>query len=120
MHNVHKPQFTRAIPDRRYQLGEFSVVLLGEIESTDGISYHYILAFVPEGTADPFLYITCEKNRGQDATEGSHRMRVVAPHDAQVFGSDDRWAKKEAFVEDGLVLAQQLLDLKDEVPRQVM
>lgn len=120
MHNVHKPQVTRAIPERRYQLGEFNVVLLGNIESTDGISYHYILAFVPEGQPDPFLYITCEQNQGQDAAAGSHRIRVVAPHDAQVFGSDDRWANKETFVEDGLVMAQQLLDLKDEAPRQLL
>jgi hypothetical protein len=110
----------RAIPIRRYQLGEFKVVLLSDIESTDDILYDFILAFVPEGKTEPLLYITCERNQGDEQGEGSRRIRVVAPHDAQIFGSSDRWQDLEAFVEDGLLMARKLLDLTDEEPKRLM
>ena len=114
------PKLNRAIPIRRYQLGEFRVVLLGDIDSTDGISYQFILAFVPEGRVDPLLYITCERNQGEATKEGSHRIRVIAPHDAQVFGCSDRWKDVEAFAEDGLAMAQRLLELTDEEPKRLL
>ena len=37
------PKIQRAIPKKRYQLGEFGVTVLGEIESPDIASYHYIM-----------------------------------------------------------------------------
>lgn len=111
---------SRAIPIRRYQLGEFKVVLLSDIESTDDNLYTFILAFVPEGQAEPLLYITCERNQEDDQREGSHRIRVVAPHDAQIFGSSDRWQDIEAFTEDGLLMARKLLDVGDEELRRLM
>ncbi len=111
---------SRAIPIRRYQLGEFKVVLLGDIQSTDDISYTFILAFILEGRAEPLLYITCERNQGDGQREGSHRIRAIAPHDAQVFGSNDRWQDLEAFAEDGLLLARNLLDVGDEELRRLM
>ncbi|MGC1951720.1 MAG: hypothetical protein WA970_03935 [Gammaproteobacteria bacterium] len=109
-----------AIPIRRYQLGEFKVVLLGDIESSDGISYQFILAFIPEGEAQPLLYITCERNPADEQKEGSHRIRVIAPHDAQIFGSSDRWRDVEAFAEDGLLMGRKLLDLTDEELKRLM
>lgn len=112
-------KLSRAIPIRRYQLGEFKVVLLSDIESTDDIRYQFLLAFIPEGRADPLLYITCERNEGEEREQGSHRIRVVAAHDAQVFGSSDRWQDVEAFAEDGLLMARKLLDLTDEEPKRL-
>lgn len=109
-----------AIPIRRYQLGEFKVVLLGDIESSDGISYQFILAFIPEGEAQPLLYITCERNPTDEQKEGSHRIRVIAPHDARIFGSSDRWRDVEAFAEDGLLMGRKLLDLTDEELKRLM
>lgn len=113
-------KLNRAIPIRRYQLGEFKVVLLGDIESTDDTLYKFVLAFVPEDKAEPLLYITCEQNQAEEQSEGSHRIRVIAPHDAQVFGSSDRWEDVEAFAEDGLLMARKLLDVTDEEPRRLM
>ncbi|MFZ0254662.1 MAG: hypothetical protein WAN46_03210 [Gammaproteobacteria bacterium] len=113
-------KLSSAIPIRRYQLGEFKVVLLGDIESTDDILYQFILAFIPEGKAEPLLYITCERNQAEEQREGSHRIRVIAPHDARIFGSSDRWRDIEAFAEDGLLMARKLLDLTDEEPKRLM
>jgi hypothetical protein len=113
-------KLNRAIPIRRYQLGEFKVVLLGEIESADDTLYQFVLAFVPEGNTEPLLYITCEQNQAEEQSEGTHRIRVVAPHDAQIFGSSDRWQDIEAFAEDGLLMARKLLDVMDEKPKRLM
>ena len=46
---MEAPKIQTAIPQRRYQLGEYSGVVLGEIESSDGVKYRYILALVREG-----------------------------------------------------------------------
>ena len=89
-------------------------MLLADVESKDTNTYQFILVFIPQGSNEPFLYITSEKNE-QPATEGgSHRIRVIAPHNTQVFGSNDRWADEEAFTEDALLMGRKLLELTDE------
>ena len=59
---MSKPAFKTAIPKRRYKLGEFSIVVLGEVESEDDIDYQYILAVVQGQDPEPGLYITAEKS----------------------------------------------------------
>lgn len=117
---MESPKFETAVPKRRYQVGGFRVVLLGDVQSRDSNHYQYILAFVPEGSQEPFLYITSEKNQGESAAEGSHRIRIVAPHDARVLGANDRWSDIELFAEDGLLMGRKLLDLMDEEPYRMM
>ncbi len=43
------PKIQTAIPQRRYQFGEYTGVVLGDIESGDDVKYRYILALVREG-----------------------------------------------------------------------
>ena len=50
-----KPKIDTAIPQRRYQLGAYTVVVLGEIESSDGKDYRYVAAVVREGDPEPGL-----------------------------------------------------------------
>ena len=46
---MEAPKIQTAIPQRRYQFGEYTGVVLGEIESSDAVKYQYILALVREG-----------------------------------------------------------------------
>lgn len=114
------PKLGSAIPLRRYQLGEFKVVLLGDIKSPDDTPYEFILACIPDGKSEPLLYITCEPNLDKRRGEGARRIRVMAAHGAQVFGSSDRWQDPEAFTEDALAIAGKLLDLADEEPKRLL
>ena len=73
---MDKPEIKTAIPKRRYRLGEFSLVVLDEIDSTDDVDYNYILAVVRESEAEPGLYITAQ-NDPQQPTQNTLSMRVI-------------------------------------------
>ncbi len=111
---MNKPHIQTAIPKRRYKYGAFSAIVLGDIQSDDPVDYHYILAVVEEGKSDPHIFITSERNRANEADQGSHTMRVLMPGDTQVIGASDRWSELDLFADDALQGVAQLLNLADE------
>jgi hypothetical protein len=113
---MQAPSITTAIPRQRYQLGNYQVVALADIESHDARRYHYILAVVRDGEAKPCLYLTAEKNPRAKRAEGSHCLRIISEPLTDELGSSDRWADLEAFTQEGLRLAAQVLGIGDETP----
>jgi hypothetical protein len=116
----HEPRIQTAIPKKRYQIGPFVGVVLGDIDSSDGIEYRYVLAMVEEGVGKPGLFICAERNRGEAAKRGRYRMRVVAPWGAEVLGDSDRWGDLDNFVADSFSIAMAKLALTDETPVPLM
>ncbi|MHB8698752.1 MAG: hypothetical protein ACYC9J_12115 [Sulfuricaulis sp.] len=113
---MEMPKIQTAIPQRRYQVGEYSGVVLGEIESSDAVKYHYILALVREGESKPGFYVTAEKNPRRRAHEGTFRLRVITQGLDEEIESSDRWADLDAFCEAALAVAGKVLGLTDEQP----
>jgi hypothetical protein len=113
------PRINTAMPRRRYRLGDFSAVVLGEIDSADPIQYSYILALVREGDTHPCFYVTSEQNRRRAAAGGSHRMRVIAEKLDEVLGSSDRWRDLDEFTTEALAVAAQALGFTDEQPERL-
>jgi hypothetical protein len=105
------PVIRTAIPKRRYQLGSYSVSLLGEIDSGDDRDYRFIMAFVGPGKSRPDLYVCSERNRDPSAG-GSHLLWVVSAAMSEALGADDRWKDLEAFSEQALDLGRQMLGLE--------
>ena len=114
---MSKPDFRTAIPVRRYRLGEFSIVVLDEIESRDGIDYRYILAVVQGQDPEPGLYITAEK---AEAPAGEYSMRIIMKDGAEVIGSSADWGSLEPFVDEALGIVSRVLNLGDETPYRMM
>ena len=112
---LNKPSILTAVPQRRYKYGEFTVVVLGEIETRDAINYRYILAVVREGDPEPGIYLTCESGRN-----GQQQIRLVMRDGAEVIAEDPAYADIEAFCEAGLDVLRQLLNLGDEEPYRLM
>ena len=110
------PKILTAIPVRRYQLGEYSAVLLGDVESQDAVKYQFILALVREGESKPSFYVTAEKNPRRRAHEGSHRLRVITQGLDEEIESSDRWTDVEIFCETAFNVAAKVLGLADERP----
>jgi hypothetical protein len=110
------PKIQTAIPQRRYQFGEYSGVVLGEIESTDAVKYRYILALVRAGESRPGFYVTAEKNPRGRAHEGSHRLRVVTQGLDEEIESSNRWENLDDFCAEAFVVAAKVLGLSDEQP----
>jgi len=108
------PKITRAIPKNRYQLGEFGVTVLGEIESPDIAAYHYIMAFVPDGKQEPVLFICSEKTPPKHRHDGSHQMRVINQAMSEVMDINDKWREIEVFAAEALKVGSQVLGLGDE------
>lgn len=111
----HKPNIKRAIPQRRYQYGDFSVVVLGDIESGDAVDYRYIMAVVREGESEPGLYITCERRAA-----GGGLLRLIMRDGQQQVGDDARLADLEVFSVTGLDVVAQVLNLSDEEPYRLL
>ena len=114
------PKIQTAIPRQRYQFGEYSISVLGEIESPDPQTYQFIMAFVPEGKSEPVLYICSEKSPPKDRHEGSHRLRVVNQAMSEIMSTGDQWRNLETFSEEALKLGEQLLGLSGEQPVKLM
>ncbi len=111
---TNPPIINTAIPLRRYQLGDYLVTLLGDIESGDGINYRYILAFVESGMNRPVLYLCCERNRTGAGGEGAYRMRLVNAAMSEVIGTSDAWSDAELFVTEALGIGRQVLGVGTE------
>jgi hypothetical protein len=110
------PVIQTAIPKRRYQVGEYGVTLLGEVQSGDGMDYDYLLAFVREGDARPVLFVCAERNPPGERSGGSHRLRVVNSAMSEVLDTSDRWRRLDDFAEEGLRIGIQMLSLGSETP----
>lgn len=110
------PQIGTAIPQRRYQYGDYGVTILGEIESRDDREYQFIAAFVKEGEGQPRLFIVAERTPPVERERGSHRLRVINNSMDEVMDVDARWARLSDFSEQALEMGSQLLGLEQETP----
>ena len=115
---MNKPGIMTAIPRRRYRYGEFTVIVLGDIESSDGIDYRYIMAVVKGADTEPGLYLTAE-NAGGIGRQSDYAMRILMRDGAEVLATSPAWGDLEAFVREGLDIVGEVLDLSDEVPYQL-
>ena len=114
---MSKLAFKTAIPQRRYKLGEFSIVVLGEVESEDDIDYQYILAVVQGQDTEPGLYVSSEKA----AMPGDgYTMRVSMRDGAEVVGSSAEWGSLDPFVDEALGIVSRVLNLGDETPYRLL
>ena len=117
---MNKPGIVTAVPKRRYKYGEFSVVILGDIESNDGKNYKYIMAVIKGVDPEPGVYITAEQDNAADRLGADYTMRIVMRDGAEEIGSSSDWHNLEAFSSEALVIVGQLLDLNDEEPYRLM
>ena len=103
------PRIATAIPKRRYQLGDFSLVVLGDIESQDGRDYKYLMGVIPDGKSQPELFVSAEKQKGQ-----TYLMRVMAAQASQELDSSPTWNEVENFCLDAILVLKKMLNLMDE------
>ena len=112
---MNKPGIQTAIPKRRYRYGEFTITVLGDISSSDGVDYRYIAAVIQGQDPEPGMYLTAEPEAG-----GSHAMRLMMRDGAEVIGRSEQWGGLDAFVEEVLHVVARVLSLTDEVPYRLM
>jgi len=117
---MDKPGIVTAIPKRRYKFGDFTVVVLGEIESNDGADYRFIMAVVQGSNPDPGIYITAEQTPQADPAAGDYTMRIVMRDGSEALGTSDTWKDIEVFTKEALDIVSQVLQLTDEVPYRLM
>ena len=112
---MSKPSIATAIPQRRYKYGEFTLTVLGDIESPDVIDYRYILAVVQGSDPEPGLYITAEQGAGEDLV-----MRIMMRDGDEVIGHSGQWRDLDMFVDEAMSIVSRILNLSDETPYQLM
>jgi len=112
---VSKPSISTAIPLRRYKFGEFTLTVLGDIESPDEMQYWYILAVVQGDDPEPGLYVTAEQGAGEGMV-----MRIMMADGDEVIGHSDQWRDLDAFADESIGIVSRVLNLSDETPYQLM
>ena len=110
------PVIRTAIPKRRYRVGDQNVSVLGEIDSGDGVSYRWIMAFVQDGQPRPGLYICAEK----PGPGAALRLRVVNSAMSEVLDEDERWRDLDTFAEEALRIGASALGLASETPARLL
>jgi len=110
---VYMPRISSATPLRRYRLGTYRAVLLGDIESVGGVKYLYILAVVADGALEPLLYVASEVNALADVGGGSHFLGVFDERGHSNGGAANEWADPELFAQKALSIALERLDLSE-------
>jgi hypothetical protein len=113
------PRIKTAIPQRRYQYGDYSVTVLGEVESGDGHDYRFVAAFVKEGETLPQLFVVSEKLPSEQSATGGHALRVITKVMDEIMDVDNRWRNLDDYVEQALQLGAQMLGLEQEIPYQL-
>lgn len=111
-----RPDIQTAIPLRRYQLGDFNVAVLGEVQSDDDFDYRYIFAMVADGKSEPDLYVL---SIGQPGSQ-DYLLKLIAPELERELDVSPRWRDLDIFCEQAISLAQQALGLMDEAPHRLM
>lgn len=115
---MSKPGIRTAIPKRRYRLGEFTLTVLGEVDSSDGIDYRYIMAVIQGQDPEPGLYITAEHPPGSGGK--ALDMRIIMRDGAEVIGQDTAWRDLDAFAGRGIDIVSRILNLGDETPYRLL
>jgi len=111
------PGIRTAIPQRRYKLGDFSIVVLGDIESDDGVDYRYVFATVQDGAQEPQFYVLSIRSPG---ATGDFALRVLSPELDRELDVSGRWRDLDLFCDQAIALAQQVLSLGDEQPHRLL
>lgn len=114
------PLIHTALPKRRYQYGEFTMVVLGEIDSRDNVPYQFLMAVIPPEANTPELFVSVEKCSRQTSQDGKYQMRVIADQMSQTLGKSDSWGDLDAFINDALAVLSKLLNLTDEQPMVIL
>ena len=117
---MNKPGIVTAIPKSRYKFGEFTVTVLGDIESNDDREYRHILAVIRGNDPEPGLYVTAERSAPAQSDDGDYTMRIIMRDGDGVIGASDAWGDRDTFVNEALAIVSKMLNLSDEVPYQLM
>lgn len=117
---MNKPAIKTAIPKHRYQLGAFTVTVLGEIETSDPTPYQFVAAVMRDGDPEPGMYLTVE--RPANAVEGKTALplKLVMRDGSQSVKESERWWDVEVFTADALDYVRTILDMQDEEPYRLL
>ena len=106
------PKIQTAIPLRRYKYGEYTATLLGEINSSDGTNYRFLMALVKDGGTDPEVYITHEETAAGSADR--YQTRVLTADNEHIINQQAEALNQTAFSDFALNGIQQMFGLSDE------
>ncbi len=88
---------------------------MGDIESSNNVSYAYVMAVIQGQNPEPGLYLAAERAAGS-----GYDMRIIMQDGEEVIGHSEQWADLDVFVEEAVEVVAQVLNLPDEVPYQLM
>ncbi len=100
------PAIRTAIPQRRYQLCDFTLVVLTDISSNDDVDYHYLMGIIPQGQQHPALFLSVET-----VPAGGQQMCLRAENNAQMLQGGGPWKHLDNFVDDALPIVAKLLNI---------
>ena len=114
------PKIGRALPKRRYQIGEYSAVLLGEIENVENFHFIYFLAMVKDGDREPSICISFEQEMASDADDQPYSINLYTKDQKQILAYSPQALSMDEFDKGALQTAMKILQLTDEKPCRLL
>jgi len=111
------PKFATAVPQRRYKIGEFQAVVLGEVDSQDGAEYIWVFALVREGEKEPLMYITLERVRDKELP---YQMNIRLEAQSKTYPAGEDMRDLDDFTAMSIDAVVQLFKLQDEEPYRLL
>ena len=108
---MNKPKFATAIPKRRYRLGGYSAVILGEVESNAPERFQFIFALIAAGETAPSYYLTSEFSRRDVRPQGSHTLWEYTDDGKVQLSVSDAWGDLDDFAAQALSVAAERFEI---------
>jgi hypothetical protein len=106
------PAIKSAKPRKKFELGAYSAVLLGDIESLGSVKYKFIMVLYDQ-TQKPCYFIASEVNdMAQSIGGGSHFLGVFDGNGHANCGSSNDWADESNFT----AKTHELIRVKFQIP----
>lgn len=107
---LYAPTYQSATTLQQYPLGQYTLELLGNIQSDGLIEYGYIMTVTAPGQKDHCLFVTTEVNPfAVDPEDGSHFLCVFDDNGHSNLGDSNEWVDREKFSAEATRIIQERL-----------
>ena len=109
---MYMPNIKSAKILERIHLGNYNLVLLGDIESIGYIHYKYILVVFKANEQTPIYFVSSEENAfSKELGGGTHFLCAFEGDTHKNYGCSNEWADYEKFADRALQMVKEKFNI---------
>jgi hypothetical protein len=110
----YTPEIQSSNVKQKFQLGNYTAVLLGDIVSVGYLEYRYIMVVFKDGDQEPCFFVTSETNSliKEDGNDSYCLCTFIGDCHLNC-GFSEKWANKALFTEEALRIIKETFGILD-------